>query len=191
MLEAATTATTERVGSQVNAAIVHRYYDPNTGRYLSEDPLRTTPRVGGTIASRVLKIAELLGEANLGADWPEVRSLLRRLDAESSYAYARDNPLSNTDDSGLRTRPKLPNKPKRPGPPDQDTVDSCKVRNAFVFASCMSVWAAACDPIPGLTTCSNRDCYKRVWEFCVKQYRENVKVCVAGFPKSGSGRGSP
>ena len=39
VFEAATTSTTASVGSQVNAGIIHRYYDPNTGRYLTPDPL--------------------------------------------------------------------------------------------------------------------------------------------------------
>jgi RHS repeat-associated protein len=36
-----TTSTTASVGAGGDAAIIHRYYDPNTGRYPTPDPLAT------------------------------------------------------------------------------------------------------------------------------------------------------
>ena len=76
----------------MNADIIHRYYDPNTGRYLTPDPLLSDSDGINTVSVLVKH------GTTRGSQFPVWMQQPERLFA--SYSYAFDNPLGFMDSTG-------------------------------------------------------------------------------------------
>lgn len=76
-----------------------RYYDPETGTFLSQDPLD----LGGALSMKSSQSRAALLEVNAGRVWREngSGSSLAKPHTLHSYNYAGSNPLSYSDPSGL------------------------------------------------------------------------------------------
>jgi hypothetical protein len=82
------------VGAEGGAVIIHRYYDPDTGRYLTPDPLAPI-----TPSLEILEADGVLGA--LIATGHDAVLEGAGIAVSATYGYGRNNPLTFVDPSGL------------------------------------------------------------------------------------------